>query len=451
MQGTRWIIVVSILCLCLLASGVGEVASLFTDSETSNGNGFHAWISNLWVQTARSDFEAGIPDRTDTRSSPGDVGLARDNGIFAFQGGTTAFWKYGVPANSWASLTAAPGSVGTGGALAYDGARYIYALCGGNGRIFGRYDTIGGPWETLANTPANVGAGGALACDGAGHLYALRGANTRTFWRYDTTANTWAAMANTPAAVTAGGALAYDGARYLYAFRGNNLAAFWRYDTMLNSWVPLGDAPGRVNAGGSLAYDGGDYIYAFRGANQRAFWRYSISGGSWTPMADTPARVNAGGSLAYAGQGYVYAFRGNVTAAFWRYDVLANIWTVMAAAPGNVNAGGALAFVPAPVYVNSATIASQVLNTGSPGDRWDALIWDETLAASTDITFEVRASDTLFTANADNATLAWVPVGGTSPLAASLPAGQYKQWRATLTTADAAVTPLLSEVRLYHY
>ena len=30
----------------------------------------------------------------------------------------------------------------------------------------------------------------------------------------------------------------------------------------------------------------------------------------------------------------------------------------------------------------------------------------QTLAASTDVTFEVRASDTLFTADADNATLA---------------------------------------------
>ncbi len=70
----------------------------------------------------------------------------------------------------------------------------------------------------------------------------------------------------------------------------------------------------------------------------------------------------------------------------------------------------------------SATIASQVRDTGTAGARWDALFWDETLPTdNTDITFEVRASDTLFAA--DNATLAWTPVGGTSPVTSGLPFG----------------------------
>lgn len=451
MHGTRWLIVVSILCLCFLAGGVGEVASLFTDSETSQGNGFQAWTSNLRVQTTQADFEAGVLSQADTRSSPGDVGLARGDGIFAFQGGTTAFWRYGVPANSWASMTAAPNTVGTGGALAYDGVQYIYTLRGGNSNAFWRYDTVSGTWANRANTPAAVGAGGALAYDGARYIYALRGNNTNAFWRYDITLNTWAARSNALAAVNAGGCLAYDGARYIYAFRGNNQTTFWRYDTLNNSWAARRVAPGRVAAGGALAYDGAGYIYAFRGNNQRVFWRYDIAGNSWTVMANTPARVAAGGALTCAGLGYIYAFRGAGTTALWRYDVPSNTWTTMTNALGNVAAGGALAFVPASTYVTSATIASQVLDTGVPGDRWDALMWEETLAASTDVTFEVRASDTLFTADADNATLAWIPVGGTSPLGSGLPAGQYKQWRATLTTTDIAVTPLLNEVRVYHY
>ncbi len=112
--------------------------------------------------------------------------------------------------------------------------------------------------------------------------------------------------------------------------------------------------------------------------------------------------------------------------------------------------GGALAFVGASTYVNSATIASQVRDTGTAGARWDALFWDETLPTdNTDITFEVRASDTLFAA--DNTTLAWTFVGGTSPVTSGLPSGRYMQWRATLTTLDITVTPLLQEVRLYHY
>ncbi len=109
----------------------------------------------------------------------------------------------------------------------------------------------------------------------------------------------------------------------------------------------------------------------------------------------------------------------------------------MANALGGVNSGGALAFVASTTYVTSATVASSVLDTGRAGSSWDALIWDETLPSSaTDITFEVRASDTLFAKDADNATLAWIPVGGTAPIPWELPAGQYKQWRATLTTSD---------------
>jgi len=89
------------------------------------------------------------------------------------------------------------------------------------------------------------------------------------------------------------------------------------------------------------------------------------------------------------------------------------------------------------------TIASQVLNTGVTGARWDALFWDETLESGTNITFEVRASNTSFAKDA--ATPSWTPV------TSGLPSGRYKQWRATLTTSDISKTPTLHEVRVYYY
>ena len=89
MQGRFWPIAVVSLCLLLLAGGIGQVAGSFTDSETSLGNSFQAWTSTLWLQTTQADFEAGIPSQADTRSSPGDVGLATDSRIFAFRGGGT--------------------------------------------------------------------------------------------------------------------------------------------------------------------------------------------------------------------------------------------------------------------------------------------------------------------------------------------------------------------------
>jgi len=96
-------------------------------------------------------------------------------------------------------------------------------------------------------------------------------------------------------------------------------------------------------------------------------------------------------------------------------------------------------------------IASQVFDTGvvpPPSATWDLLSWDETLQSNTDITFEVRASDTPFTK--DSPTPAWIPVGGTSPVTSGLPPGRYKQWRATLTTTNPASTPVLHEVRLWY-
>lgn len=95
-------------------------------------------------------------------------------------------------------------------------------------------------------------------------------------------------------------------------------------------------------------------------------------------------------------------------------------------------------------YAAAGTIASQVLDTGIAGAKWDALFWDETLPSNTNITFEVRASDTAFTKDA--ATPSWTFVGGTSPVTSGLPSGRYLQWRATLTTSDTSKTPTLHEV-----
>ena len=100
-------------------------------------------------------------------------------------------------------------------------------------------------------------------------------------------------------------------------------------------------------------------------------------------------------------------------------------------------------------YYTSGTLASQVLDTGVAGTTWNMLFWDETLMSNTDITFEVRASDTLF--NAGDATPSWTNIDGTSPVITGLPAGRYKQWRAVLTTSDTSNTPTMHEVRLYYY
>ena len=100
-------------------------------------------------------------------------------------------------------------------------------------------------------------------------------------------------------------------------------------------------------------------------------------------------------------------------------------------------------------YNSSGSLASQVLDTGVNGAKWNAFSWDETLENGTSITFDVRSSDTLF--SFDAAGPSWVAVGSISPVVSGLPSGRYKQWRAVLSTEDTAKTPALSEVRVYYH
>jgi hypothetical protein len=98
----------------------------------------------------------------------------------------------------------------------------------------------------------------------------------------------------------------------------------------------------------------------------------------------------------------------------------------------------------------SGTIASQVLDTTASGTEWSRLSWGGTLESGTDIMFEVRASDTSFLKG--DATLSWVTAGDTSPITSGLPSGRYMQWRATLSTDDVDLTPVLHYVNIsYSY
>ncbi len=101
------------------------------------------------------------------------------------------------------------------------------------------------------------------------------------------------------------------------------------------------------------------------------------------------------------------------------------------------------------VYADNGTVASPVLDTAVPGEAWNALAWDASLEAGTSISFEVRASDTIFAAG--DLLPGWLDAGGVSPVMSGLPSGRYLQWRAALSTSDNTVTPALQEVRVYHY
>jgi hypothetical protein len=430
----------------MLASVMGASASHF-DTEQAPAS-FTAYTSKRWMQTNYTEFFADARVRVDIIRQPGSVVLAgRTEFNYAFQGGNSrTFWRFNTSTSTWATVANAPGQVKEdGSALSSDGDRYIYALQGG-GRAFWRYDTISNAWVTMARTPENVKSAGGLTYDGNGAFYALRDDATNRFWRYNVASDTWTVLTNAPGAVSDGGCLVSDHKTFVYALQGNGQRNFWRYNVTSNSWSTLAQIPYAVRYGGAMVFDGVDSIYAIPGWSQAYFLRYSISEDRWYILANVPSTVSYGGSLAFSYPGTVFAFSGVNTNRYWRYNETTGVWSASSNAPGIIGEGGALANGPM-VLSRNGTIISVTFDTGNADSAIQGLFWTESLATGTDITFEIRASNTL----AAGVPLApWTYVGGTSPATASLPNGRYIQWRATLSTTNVHLTPTLQEVRVYY-
>lgn len=121
-------------------------------------NGFYKYdiATNTWSQLA---------------NTPGNVGwggsLTRvGDYIYAMQGdGKTGFWRYNISTNTWSTMAVTLGNVADGGSLTNDGT-YIYALQGKT-KTFWRYSIAGDTWSALTatNFTGSIGKGGALAYD----------------------------------------------------------------------------------------------------------------------------------------------------------------------------------------------------------------------------------------------------------------------------------------------
>ena len=236
----------------------------------------------------------------------------------------------------------------------------------------------------------------------------------------------------------------------IYATLGSGSTTFQQYNVSNNTWNSLTNTPGSISNGGAVAKDNLSYLYALRGGGQSNFYRYSIPFNNWSSMTATPAAINSGGALVSDNGNYIYAFNGS-SQKFWLYNISANTWndSVVSDPPGSAGWGGGLSYVPGSSgFIPLGTLSSQVFDTGNAGSRWDSLFWDTALVAGTNVTFEVRASDTLFT-NTD-ALPAWQQSGWPSPVNSGLPSGRYLQWRATLSTSNSSRTPILNEVRVWY-
>ncbi len=384
---------INLICIITLAVGlfaytVSGTLGAISDPETSGGNRATAWSSVSWNETAQSDFAKGLLTNVDIATTPGDITLAvHTRYTFAFQGGTTAFWKYDHETDGWTAMAGTPGAVNTaaGAALGYDGGNFVYAFQGGT-TAFWRYDIGANTWSAMTAAPAAPGTGAALiyATDGTTPaIYATRANRSTAFWRYNIVANNWTTTLAQPGTVAGAGSgmvYLYDSGTskyYLYLLCGKGGNIFLRYDIALNAWGSRASTAANITTGGALEL-GGSYLYAFCGSSQ-TFYRYDIGANSWLAMTAAPANTAAGASLSYdKASNSILAFQGQRgSTTCWRYDITANAWdtTSVQVAPATVTAGGAICWDGSPAgkmyaFQGGATTFWQY---DMPTDTWSVL------------------------------------------------------------------------------
>lgn len=97
-------------------------------------------------------------------------------------------------------------------------------------------------------------------------------------------------------------------------------------------------------------------------------------------------------------------------------------------------------------YKSYGNLISSIFDSGLGGTFWNVINWTKSLSFGTNITIAVRNGDTSVpdASWAPWSTEMWNETGSSI----SLPRGRYIQYRATLTTTNQSVTPILSEVNI---
>lgn len=508
----RWLIVTgSFLGLAgiLLSSGFGVAYAYVFDLENSSGTIFSAWTSKLWRQTTVADFSAGVSENVSIVSAipppddNGDVMLATSGsgGVLTNSPSTSSgYWNNPTGAyadgGGYAYITSGTPSASE----TYGG--YGFSLAGSTiTRVRVRYDA----WLAGASAPASQTrrptGDGAVA--GTWITYPITGQPryaqvdeeppSDTDYIYCITATGGYSMYTFPAFTIPDGAtitsvvleyrarraagsgntdaqasLMVGGTRYNSGR--NNVTTTWT--TYSYTWAnnPRTGLPWTVDdvngVGTNALQQFGNFTADSYPYLMISYCKLTVNYTTVEYNDQIRVDVSWDGGISWSSRA-VQTLTGTET-TYW-YDVTGappGGWDATRLNDSNLRVrvdayrqGAAaeevrLDWLPVEVtyisagYTSWGTIASQVLDTGVAGATWDLLSWDETLPAGTDITFEVRASDTPFAAG--DPMPAWTSVGGTSPVLFGLPIGRYKQWRATLTTSNSNYTPILHEVRVWY-
>ncbi|MFH1032654.1 MAG: hypothetical protein V1767_08860 [Chloroflexota bacterium] len=471
------------------------------ESGYSNEDNATPWTASLWTQTSQADFEAGVSTNVSTIASTGNVVLAA--GGNAGGANMILFWDGGTAPSGWTIVSNVGGDFyqrfprgeatygGTGGSDNNTHTATFSITSAGNGSVSISSGAGGGATDihthTLASNTINTGSSlpvyrnlqvikynsgvpttiptGAIAIfDGALPAGWTRlSAEDNYYVRGEATANATGGSANhthtvsivtNPTANTAtpktGGTTTYATNTHTHSqvastsvvsnqppYRTVVLAKADNITAIPVGMIAMFDAS-PTGSWSVLSNNGGDFYQKLLIGGST----YGASGGSDTHNHSNQT-VTLSTVTGTASNGKQTGT--NYTSATHTHTVDITAYSTVSSLPPYIN----VVFAKA-MYYSSGTIASQVLDTNVTGSEWTELSWDRTLPSGTSVTFEVRASDTLFLKDA--ASPSWTSVGGTSPVTSGLPSGRYKQWRAILTSDGTQTsTPTLQEVRVYYH
>lgn len=457
----------------------GGTYGSFFDSKQSTDNALIP--SNWWVQTTQSEFEAGVLSQVDTTTSPGDVGLATStqSETDSFTSESQVASKTNVVVDSGAGQVKLAQNTATE-ILRPDGAGEVTKLPTVYPNKTNHWDAVndetpdenatyvlgsGGKWGSydlysIANHTAGSGkinyvkvyirclgeaAGTQVSARVVIKTYSTeyRG-NDQTVtasyadyaYQWDTNPNTgdawiWSEIDALQAGVelrdAAGGkhtrcTQVYIEVSYTYYLSPGTLTS-----TNLLSGKSVVDITSFSYNASSIPSGTGLKVQFSQ--DNTSWYNSAGTSGGWDNCSQGSQTISLS-SLGWSGANFYYRMQFTTSTDKTQTPVLDEIEVTYTQ------------------YYSSGTIASQVYDSQIAGAIWDELYWSESLNSGMDITFEIRASDTSFAK--DSTALAWTNLGTAgSPVDLSA-TGKYFQWRATLTTSDMSLTPILHDVTVYY-
>jgi predicted GH43/DUF377 family glycosyl hydrolase len=420
-----------------------------------------------WTQTSQSDFIAGAESSVDVVSDPGNVTLSQ----VWHKAPPSAVMSRG-PGGSWDDVNVHSPAVlynGTNYSMWYSG------FDGGNWRIGFATSPDGILWTKSGSNPVldlgPVGSwddrhiyGPTVVFDGIAYnmwYSGFDGGNWRIGYALSYDAVTWVKFGGGPV-LDLGPASSWDGVwlfdpYVIYSegkFRmwyGGYDGFNWRigYASSVNGidWTKFAKNP-VLGRSGSSSWDGvhvqspavhvedGKYCMWYTGVstggNSRVGHASSPDGANWTKYVSNPVlHLGPAGSWDDVNVYGPTVLYDGITYEMWFGGYDGSNWRIGHATKG---------------YPSSGSLASSVFDSEAYGSFWNFINWTEYLPPETNITLATRSSNSP------------IPSSGWSPWSAETwnetgfpitsPRGRYVQYRATLTTANLSLSPILSEVNV---